>query len=116
MRDCLAFRGNFGCNRTANVSENSEDLQTAACEVKPVRKKAVKSADAALPSSPRKWEDVVPLIREMKDAGATVPEIAEKLELSYVLVNQVMLQSYKMSVDTIRVFERQEKMRLGIED
>ena len=81
-----------------------------------MRKKAVKSADAALPSSPRKWEDVVPLIREMKDAGATVPEIAEKLELSYVLVNQVMLQSYKMSVDTIGVFERQEKMRLGIED
>jgi hypothetical protein len=32
-----------------------------------------------------------------------------------VLVNQVMVQSYKMSVDTIGVFERQEKIRLGIE-
>ena len=57
----------------------------------------------------------MPKIREMKEAGATVPEIAEKLQLSYVLVNQVMLQSYKMSVDTVGVFERQEKMRLGID-
>ena len=83
---------------------------------KPARKKSAKSAQVAATDSPRKWEDVVPKIREMKEAGATVPEIAEKLELSYVLVNQVMLQSYKMSVDTIGVFERQEKMRLGIED
>lgn len=83
---------------------------------KPARKKSAKSTQVAATDSPRKWEDVVPQIREMKEAGATVPEIAEKLELSYVLVNQVMLQSYKMSVDTIGVFERQEKMRLGIED
>jgi len=44
-----------------------------------------------------------------------VPEIAERLELSYVLVNQVMLQSYKMSVDTIGVFERQEQARISAE-
>ena len=49
----------------------------------------------------------------MKEAGVSVPEIAEKLELSYVLVNQVMLQSYKMTVDTIGVFDRQEKMRVA---
>ena len=80
---------------------------------KPARKKAAKAQAA---ETPRNWEDVVPQIRQLKDAGATVPEIAEQLQLSYVLVNQVMVQSYKMSVDTIGVFERQEKMRLGIED
>lgn len=80
---------------------------------KPARKKAAK---AQATETPRNWEDVVPQIRQLKDAGATVPEIAEQLQLSYVLVNQVMVQSYKMSVDTIGVFERQEKMRLGIED
>lgn len=97
------------------MSEAVEELQSTACEVKPARKKAAKASESDSANSPRKWENVVPLIREMKDAGATVPEIADKLELSYVLVNQVMLQSYKMSIDTIGVFERQEKMRLGIE-
>ena len=96
------------------------DIET--CEVTPAteptpapkatRKKAVKQESPA--EQPRKWEDVVPRIREMKDQGATVPQIAEQLQLSYVLVNQVVLQSYKMSVDTIGVFERQEKLRLGI--
>lgn len=91
-----------------------QEIATEQCPVeKPARKKAAKAADAQ--AAPRKWEDVVPKIRQMKEAGATVPEIAEKLDLSYVLVNQVMLQSYKMSVDTIGVFERQEKARLGIE-
>lgn len=84
--------------------------------VKTVRKKAPKVAvEGKGAGGARKWEDVVPKIREMKEAGATVPEIAEKLELSYVLVNQVMLQSYKMSVDTIGVFERQEQMRISAE-
>jgi len=78
---------------------------------KAVRKKAVKVQEEQA-GGVRKWEDVVPLVREMKEAGASVPEIAEKLELSYVLVNQVMLQSYKMTVDTIGVFERQEQMRV----
>lgn len=83
--------------------------------VKTVRKKTPKPAvEENGADGVRKWEDVVPKIREMKEAGATVPEIAEKLELSYVLVNQVMLQSYKMSVDTIGVFERQERIRLGL--
>lgn len=81
---------------------------------KPARKKAVKVQEQpAGGGGVRKWEDVVPQIREMKDAGASVPEIAEKLELSYVLVNQVMLQSYKMTVDTVGVFERQEQQRVA---
>lgn len=81
---------------------------------KPARKKAVKVQEQpAAGGGVRKWEDVVPQIREMKEAGTSVPEIAEKLELSYVLVNQVMLQSYKMTVDTVGVFERQEQQRVA---
>jgi hypothetical protein len=41
-----------------------------------------------------------------------VPQIAEALQLSYVLVNQVMLQSYQMTVDTLALFERQEQLRV----
>ena len=76
-------------------------------------KKKVAKKEVVAVAGVRKWEEVVPKIREMKESGATVPEIAEKLELSYVLVNQVMLQSYKMSVDTIGVFDRQEQARVS---
>jgi hypothetical protein len=100
------------------MSEITEEVLAPATEPtaapKAARKKAAKQ-DAAPSTGVRNWQDVVPQIRELKEAGATVPEIAEKLQLSYVLVNQVMVQSYKMSVDTIGVFERQEKIRLGIE-
>ena len=48
----------------------------------------------------------------MREDGATVPEICEKLEVSYVLVNQLILQSYKMAIDSEQVFERQEKKRI----
>lgn len=80
---------------------------------KPVRKKAAAAPKTSDATAPRKWEDVVPEIQKLKEAGVTVPEIAEQLQLSYVLVNQVMLQSYKMSVDTIALFERQEAARLA---
>lgn len=81
---------------------------------KAARKKVVKVQEqGGEVAGVRKWEDVVPQIREMKDAGASVPEIADKLQLSYVLVNQVMLQSYKMTVDTVGVFERQEQQRVA---
>jgi len=97
------------------------DVQPVADEkpvAKTVRKKTVKVQEVqevqeVQVGGVRKWEDVVPLVREMKEAGVSVPEIAEKLELSYVLVNQVMLQSYKMTVDTIGVFDRQEQMRVA---
>ena len=100
------------------MTEGTDELltpssaETPEAPKKATRKKATKEEPA---NTPRAWKDVVPQIRELKEAGATVPEIAEKLQLSYVLVNQVMVQSYKMSVDTIGVFERQEKLRLGIE-
>jgi hypothetical protein len=104
------------------MTEGTEELlplaepEVVVAPKKTTRKKAVKEPSAsASTDGVRNWQDVVPQIRELKDAGATVPEIAEKLQLSYVLVNQVMVQSYKMSVDTIGVFERQEKLRLGIE-
>jgi hypothetical protein len=84
------------------------------CEAKPTRKRAAKTAAADTPSSgARKWEDVVPQIKALREEGVTVPEIADRLEISYVLVNQVITQSYKMTVDTIGMFERQEQMRLG---
>lgn len=94
------------------MSEANCPLPTPEEAPKPVRKKATaaKSVDAA---APRKWEDVVPEIQKLKEAGVTVPEIAEQLQLSYVLVNQVMVQSYKMTVDTIGLFERQEALRIA---
>jgi hypothetical protein len=88
-------------------------------EPAPKRKRTVKAKaeDAGGgKSGVRDWKEVVAQIRALKDQGVTVPQIAEQLQLSYVLVNQVMLQSYKMTVDTLGVFERQEKARLGIED
>lgn len=93
------------------------DLAPAVDEApeKPVRKRAAKSApEAPANDGIRDWQALVPEIRRMKEEGATVPDIAAALELSYVLVNQVMLQSYKMTVDTIGLFERQERMRLGL--
>lgn len=85
------------------------------------RKTASETSVGATPAKvvdtkkPRKWAEVVKEIAALREAGANVPEICEKLEVSYVLVNQVMLQSYKMAIDSEQVFERQEKMRLGIE-
>ena len=61
----------------------------------------------------RDWKDVAKRIRELKGEGQVVPQIAETLQLSYVLVNQVMLQSYKMTVDTVALFERQEQQRVA---
>jgi hypothetical protein len=91
---------------------------TPAVEVapeKPARKKSAKAASTSANDGVRDWKDVVPQIQRMKDEGSSVPDIAEALQLSYVLVNQVMLQSYKMTVDTIGLFDRQERARLGLD-
>jgi hypothetical protein len=71
-----------------------------------------KSADL---SKPRKWADVAKEVQALREKGATVPEICEQLQVSYVLVNQLILQSYKMAIDSAAVFERQEQIRLGAE-
>ena len=42
----------------------------------------------------------------------TVPAIAEELKLSYALVNQHCLRSYKMSVRSEEVFNSWEAKRL----
>jgi hypothetical protein len=66
-------------------------------------------------SKVRQWKDVVPEIQKMRGDGKTVPEICEALQVSYVLVNQCVVQAYKIAVDAVQVFERQEKMRLGVD-
>ena len=80
--------------------------------MKPVRRKSTAKAAEPAAAGPRKWEDVVAQIKAMREDGVTAPQIAERLDISYVLVNQVITQSYKMTVDTIGMFERQEQMRL----
>lgn len=64
---------------------------------------------------PRDLVEVVAQIRVLRDEGKTVPEICEALEVSYHVVNQVIQQSYKMAMDTPAVFERQERLRLGLD-
>lgn len=83
---------------------------------KPVRAKRAAKAEGGEKAGVREWKEVVAEIRKMREAGSTVPEVAEALEVPYVLVNQVVLQSYKMSVDTLGVFERQERRRLGLDE
>ena len=63
----------------------------------------------------RKWADVAKEIQGLREKGATVPEICEQLQVSYVLVNQLILQSYKMAIDSEAVFQRQEELRLQAE-
>ena len=63
----------------------------------------------------RQWSDVAAEIQKLRQAGVSVPEIADQLQVSYVLVNQCVLQSYKMLIDSVQVFERQEQKRLNPE-
>lgn len=72
-------------------------------------------AKAVDPKQPRKWADVAKEVRALREKGATVPEICQQLQVSYVLVNQLILQSYKMAIDSEAVFQRQEEMRLAAE-
>jgi hypothetical protein len=64
----------------------------------------------------RTWSDVAAEIQKLRGEGVTVPEIADQLQVSYVLVNQCVLQSYKMLIDSVQVFERQEQKRLNPAD
>jgi len=66
-------------------------------------------------SKARKWSDVAKEVQALREKGATVPDICEQLKVSYVLVNQLVLQSYKMAIDSEAVFQRQEEMRLQAE-
>ena len=63
---------------------------------------------------PRKLADVAKEVRKLRDEGIPVPVIADRLEMSYQVVNQVVLRSYKMVSNTVEVFEKQERQRLGL--
>jgi|GEM_PF-1809258 len=63
----------------------------------------------------RKLEDVALEIRRLREKdGLNITEIAEKLQVSYDVINQLILQSYKSVMNTPVVFEVQEQIRLGI--
>ena len=91
-------------SRTRSMVVRKSDSD--ACSVKRVTKKEVEK--------PRKLSDVAKEIKKMRSEGKTVPEIASELKVSYVIVNQLVLRSYKMVVRTEEVFKRQEEMRLGL--
>ena len=85
----------------------------------PVRKSEsasviVKKAEAPAAEKPRKFSNVVKEVQKMRAKGKTVPEIATELKMSYTIVNQLVLRSYKMVARTEEVFDRQEQMRLGL--
>ena len=62
-------------------------------------------------------EDVALEVRRLREEeGLDTSEIREKLQVSYDVLNQLILQSYKSTMNTPVVFEVQEKIRLGIED
>ena len=75
-----------------------------------------KKAAAFLPGGEvRDLKDVLPEARRLhEEDGLTVPEISEKLQVSYDVLNQMFLQSYKMTINTVDLFERQEKKRLEV--
>jgi hypothetical protein len=52
--------------------------------------------------------------RLWQEEGLTQAEIREKLQVSFDVIHQLMLQSYKSTMDTYLVFENQEKERLGL--
>ena len=82
---------------------------------KVVDKAPVVRQSASKPAKPaaRKWEEVSGQIKKLREAGETVPAIAEKLQVSRVIVNQFCVRSYKMTVSTKRLFEREEERRLA---
>lgn len=73
--------------------------------------------NAALPGKEvRKLEDVAIEIRRLRnDELLTTQEIHETLQVSFDVINQLFLQSYKMTMNTQEVFEAQEKLRLGVD-
>jgi predicted DNA-binding protein (UPF0251 family) len=63
----------------------------------------------------RQLEPVALEIRRLREQeGLNITEIGEKLQVSYDVMNQLILQSYKSVMNTPVVFEAQEKIRLGL--
>ena len=88
----------------------------AEASLEPQEVKETKVAEAYDFSQVRDWNVVAKEIKARQEAGVNGLEICEKLQVSYVLVNQAILQSYKMVIDSVEGFARQEKMRLGIDE
>lgn len=74
----------------------------------------VEKMDAPVVEKPRKFSEVVKEVKKMRMAGKTVPQISTEMKVSYAVVNQLVLRSYKMVSRTEEVFNRQEQMRLGL--
>jgi len=74
----------------------------------------VEKMDAPVVEKPRKFSEVVKEVKKMRMAGKTVPQISTEMKMSYAIVNQLVLRSYKMVSRTEEVFNRQEQMRLGL--
>jgi ribosome-binding protein aMBF1 (putative translation factor) len=63
----------------------------------------------------RSLEPVAAEIRRLRDEeGLSTQEIHEMLDVSFDVINQLFLQSYKMTMNTGETFEVQEKLRLGL--
>lgn len=77
---------------------------------------AAPKKNPALPGNEvRKLEDVALEIRRLRNEELmTTQEIHESLQVSFDVINQLFLQSYKMTMNTNDVFEAQEKLRLGL--
>ena len=80
-------------------------------------KPAAKKTNPALPGKEvRKLEDVALEVRRLREEeGLDLQQIGQKLEVSYDVLNQLILQSYKSTMNTPVVFEAQENLRLGQE-
>lgn len=80
-------------------------------------KPAAPKTNPAIPGkSVRNLQDVALEVRRLREEeGLNLQEIGKKLEVSYDVLNQLILQSYKSTMNTPVVFEVQEKLRLGIE-
>jgi len=81
-------------------------------------KAPVQKANLALPGSAvRKLEDVALEVRRLREEeNLDLQQISDALQVSYDVLNQLILQSYKSTMNTPVVFEVQEKIRLGMED
>ena len=90
-------------------ARKSADAETS------VDTQAAKASSALPGKSVRKLEDVAPVIRKMREDGLSTTEIHEKLRVSFDVINQLFLQSYKMTMNTFEVFEAQEKLRIEVE-
>jgi hypothetical protein len=64
----------------------------------------------------RQLEPVAVEIRRLREEeGLNVTAIGVKLQVSYDVINQLILQSYKSVMNTPVVFEAQEKIRLAMD-